>query len=196
MLWLFDRARLLGLIPLPRDTAQSPSPCEIARVITFLSFLRNSSAISTVYLCQKNYIRMFLGKKINEQCISIFSNLIPKLTWACFVVFIVSHLWFFFVFALSLGMPRLVHVVEMEGRLMISWCFPIVWKMWQFAATLWYTHSHFPTVTMMDNITQQVHGAVMVEIIRRCVSIANFFTASLFNQHHCITTNWTGSGNR
>lgn len=95
MLWLFDRARPLGLIPLPRDTAQSPSPCEIARVIMFLSFLRNSSAISTVYLCQKNYIRMFLGKKINEQCISIFSNLIPKLTWACFVVFIVSHLWFF-----------------------------------------------------------------------------------------------------
>lgn len=107
MLWLFDRARPLGLIPLPRDTAQSPSPCEIARVITFLSFLRNSSAISTVYLCQKNYIRMFLGKKINEQCISIFSNLIPKLTWACFVVFIVSHLWFFLCVCTQFGHAKI-----------------------------------------------------------------------------------------
>lgn len=63
MLWLFDRARPLGLIPLPRNTAQSPSPCEIARVIMFLSFLRNSSAISTVYLCQKKLHPDVFGKK-------------------------------------------------------------------------------------------------------------------------------------
>lgn len=60
------------------------------------------------YICaKKNYIRMFLGKKINEQCISIFSNLIPKLTWACFVVFIVSHLWFFLCVCTQFGHAKI-----------------------------------------------------------------------------------------